>query len=34
MRHPNNLIRQPGEIIVFSKDGGKDYDDLDIFLAD
>ncbi len=27
---PNNLILQPGEIFVFSKEGGEDYDNLEV----
>lgn len=28
------MILQPGEIFVFSRDGGEDYDDLVIYLVD
>jgi hypothetical protein len=34
MQQPNNVVLEPGEIFVFSRDGGEDYDDLDIFLVD
>jgi hypothetical protein len=31
---PNNLTLQPGEIFVFSKEGGEDYDNLEVYLVD
>ena len=34
LQQPNNVVLEPGEIFVFSRDGGEDYDDLDIFLVD
>lgn len=34
MQQPNNVVLEPGEIFVFSRDGGEDYDDLDIYLVD
>ena len=34
MQQPNNVVLEPGEIFVFSRDGGEDYDNLDIFLVD
>ena len=34
MQQPNNVVLEPGEIFVFSRDGGEDYDDLDIYLID
>ena len=33
-QQPNDLILQPKEIFVFSKDGDEDYDNLDIYLLD
>ncbi len=34
LQQPSDLILQPGEILVFSKDGDEDYDSLDIYLVD
>ncbi len=34
LQQPSDLILQPGEILVFSKDGDEDYDNLDIYLVD
>lgn len=34
LQQPNNVVLEPGEIFVFSREGGEDYDDLDIFLVD
>ena len=34
LQQPNNVVLEPGEIFVFSRDGGEDYDDLDIYLID
>ena len=34
LQQPNNVVLEPGEIFVFSRVGGEDYDDLDIFLVD
>jgi len=34
IQQPNNVVLEPGEIFVFSREGGEDYDDLDIFLVD
>ena len=31
---PNNLILQPREIFVFSRNGGEDYDNLEVYLVD
>jgi hypothetical protein len=28
------VVLEPGEIFVFSREGGEDYDDLDIYLVD
>ena len=33
LQQPNNVVLEPGEIFVFSREGGEDYDDLDIFLV-
>ena len=34
IQQPNTVVLNPGEIFVFSREGGEDYDDLDIFLVD
>jgi len=34
LQQPNNVVLEPSEIFVFSREGGEDYDDLDIFLVD
>lgn len=34
LQQPINVVLEPGEIFVFSREGGEDYDDLDIFLVD
>lgn len=34
LQQPNNVVLEPGEIFVFSREGGEDYDDLDIYLVD
>ena len=34
LQEPNNIILNPGEIFVFSRNGGENYDRLDIYLVD
>ena len=34
LQQPNNVVLEPGEIFAFSREGGEDFDDLDIYLVD
>lgn len=33
-QQPSNVVLQPGELFVFSRTGGEDYDGLDVYLVD
>jgi hypothetical protein len=34
LQEPNNVILNPGEVFMFSRNGGENYDQLDIYLVD